>query len=112
MDVPVNAVYGKNDKPVPADRPLEIWGMRIPASQRWIVFGGILGAGAVFVFVTLVLLPSGIPYLAAKNSSGFLEYVGLFFLYMLGFSLLVIGVIFGVALLGHAMQRDSFVKDK
>jgi hypothetical protein len=50
--------------------------------------------------------------LAAKNSSGFLDYVGLFFLYMLGFSLLVIGVIFGVALLGYAVQTDSFVKDK
>jgi hypothetical protein len=71
-----------------------------------------LGALAVFVFVTMVLLPSGIPYLAAKNSSGFLEYVGLFFLYMLGFSLLVIGVLFGVALLGYGMQTDSFVKDK
>jgi hypothetical protein len=85
MDNPVNAVYGRYDKPPEHQKPIRLW---------------MIGAGVVLLFVLwsiFLTLPSGIPFLAAKFAGGFFSYIGLFFLYMMGFFLLLIGLAAGIA---------------
>lgn len=99
MDVPVNAAYGKNDKPAEQPHSMVLFGYFIPGESVWKV-GVIIGAGLLVAFMMImVFLPSGLPFLAAKNAGGFLDYVGLFFLYMLSFFVfiaVVVGVFVGI----------------
>ena len=85
MEDPSNAVYGKDDAPPPKYGPVTFLGIRIPQESRPIVAWTLLALLIVMVTIIVFLLPSGIPFLAAKNSGGFFGYVGLFFLYMIGF---------------------------
>lgn len=89
METPSNAVYGKDDAPPPKYGPVTFLGVRIPQESRPIIAWGLLAALIVMVTIIVFLLPSGIPFLAAKNSGGFFGYVGLFFLYMFGFFLIL-----------------------
>jgi len=85
MDNPVNAVYGRYDKPAEHQKPISLW---------------MIGAGVVLLFVlwsVFLTLPSGIPFLAAKFAGGFFSYIGLFFLYMMGFFFLLIALAAGIA---------------
>jgi hypothetical protein len=71
-----------------------VLGVRIPTAQIWKVAVGIAAAALVVLVLIFVLMPSGFSFLAAKNASGLLSYMGLFAGYMIGF-LLIAGVFFG-----------------
>jgi hypothetical protein len=92
MDIPTNATTDKS-----TDRESEfttVLGFRIPTEQIWKVAVGI-GAATLFVLVLIfVLMPSGFSFLAAKNATGLVSYMGLFASYMIGF-LLIAGAFFG-----------------
>ena len=95
MDVPSNAAYGRNDTPKDPPRAVTIAGVRVPGQHVWMIGAGILGMVAIATIVILFVLPSGIPFLAAKFAGGFWEYIGLFFVYMMGvlFLLLILGAL-------------------
>jgi hypothetical protein len=102
MDVPVNAAYGKKDKPEGSSRPLYVAGYRIPTDKAKPFLAANLAFISLIVLVTAVFLPIGIPFLAAKKSEGFGSYVGFFFSYMFAyfafFLLMLVGL--GVAVNG------------
>lgn len=85
METPSNAVYGENDAPPPKYGPVTFLGIRIPQESRPIIVWTLLALLVIMVTIIVFLLPSGIPFLAAKNSGGFFGYVSLFFIYMFGF---------------------------
>ena len=85
MDSPMNAAYETKKVPPEPAVAVTILGYRIPGDKVWILTT-ILFAGLVFtVGIVLFLLPSGLPFLAAKNADGFLGYIFYFFGYMFGF---------------------------
>jgi hypothetical protein len=90
MDNPVNAVYGRYDKPPEREKPLVVLGYTVPAQYRL----PLLVVAVLFVLFVLwsvfLTLPSGFPFLAAKFAGGFFSYIGLFFLYMIGFFALLL----------------------
>ena len=67
------------------------------------VIGGVLLINLFFIFF---LMPTGISFLAAKNSTGLLGFMGLFAGYMAGF--LVIVTIFFAIVVGilYALQQS------
>jgi hypothetical protein len=76
-----------------------ILGLRIPTGQIWKVAVGIAGAALVVLIIIFVLMPSGFSFLAAKNATGLVSYMGLFAGYMIGFlfiSIAFFGAIVGV----------------
>ncbi len=76
-----------------------ILGLRIPTGQIWKVVVGIAGAALVVLIIIFVLMPSGFSFLAAKNATGLVSYMGLFAGYMIGFlfiSIAFFGAIVGV----------------
>lgn len=89
MENPVNAAYGKTDKPEEKPQGMTLFGRFIPGEDVWKVVAIVGAAALVLFFLIMVFLPSGLPLLAAKNSTGFLDYIGLFFIYMLGFFVFV-----------------------
>jgi len=99
MEFPTNAAYGATDAPKEEPRPVTIAGIRVAGQHVWMIGVGILGLVAIGTIVILFVLPSGIPFLAAKFAGGFLEYVGLFFVYMVGFFflLMVLGTLLALA---------------
>lgn len=106
METPVNAAYGRGEVPDKEPRAITILGFRIPGQQAWIVAAGLFAILVLLCVIVVVQLPSGIPFLAAKNATGFVDYVGLFFAYMFGFFFIM--VIF-FALLGilAGVNRDQ-----
>lgn len=96
MDTPTNAATGKS-----TDRESElttILGVRIPTAQIWKVAVGIAVVALGVLILIFVLMPSGFSFLAAKNATGLLSYMGLFAGYMLGF--LAIALVFFGAIVG------------
>jgi hypothetical protein len=92
MDLPTNAATGTD-----TDREPEmttVLGVRVPTDQTWKVAVGIAGAALVVLVLIFVLMPSGFSFLAAKNATGLLSYMGLFASYMIGF-LVIAGLFFG-----------------
>jgi hypothetical protein len=94
MDNPVNAAYGRYDKPPEHEKPITVFGYTFPLQYRMPL---LIAAGVIVLFVlwsVFLTLPSGFPFLAAKFAGGFFSYIGLFFLYMIGFFtlLLLVGV--------------------
>ena len=90
--MPTNAATDKS-----TDKESEmttILGLRIPTAQIWKVVVGIAAAALVVLILIFVLMPSGFSFLAAKNATGLLSYMGLFAGYMIGF-LLIAGAFFG-----------------
>jgi len=75
-----------------------ILGLRIPTAQIWKVAVGIAAVAFVVLVLIFVLMPSGFSFLAAKNATGLLSYMGLFAGYMLGF--LAIALVFFGAVVG------------
>jgi hypothetical protein len=76
-----------------------VFGVRIPTEQIWKVAVGIAAAALAVLVLIFVLMPSGFSFLAAKNATGLLSYVGLFAGYMVGFiliSLAFFGTIAGI----------------
>lgn len=76
-----------------------VLGVRVPTAQIWKVAVGIAAAALVVLVIIFVLMPSGFSFLAAKNATGLLSYMGLFAGYMLAFlfiALLFFGAIVGV----------------
>lgn len=94
--MPTNAATGKS-----TERESEmttILGVRIPTEQSWKVAVGIAAAAFVVLVLIFVLMPSGFSFLAAKNATGLLSYMGLFAGYMIGF--LAIALVFFGAIVG------------
>jgi ABC-type branched-subunit amino acid transport system permease subunit len=90
--MPTNAATDKS-----TDRESEfttILGVRIPTEQIGKVAVGIAVAALMVLVLIFVLMPSGFSFLAAKNATGLVSYMGLFAGYMLGF-ILIAGAFFG-----------------
>lgn len=104
MDIPVNAAYQTDEVPG-SNRPVTVFGIRVPAESRSTFYVGVGAVVVMLLFVILLLLPSGIPFLAAKNAGGFTGYVGLFFVYMLGFFALAIAFVAILSVVGVRIQR-------
>ena len=100
METPVNAAYGRHDVPKKEFRAITILGVRIPGQQVWMVMAGLFAILVLLCIVVVVQLPSGLPFLAAKNADGFASYVGYFFAYMFGFFLVLVVFFALLALLG------------
>lgn len=85
MDEPVNAALAKKDVPQEEEKTITFMGYRIsPDMQVRIAIAIVVGFFLLFIGI-LLFVPSGIPFLAAKNGSGLFSYIGLFFVYMLGY---------------------------
>jgi hypothetical protein len=85
MENPVNAAYGRKDVPKREPRAITVLGVRIPGQQVWMVLAGLFAILVLLCIIVVVQLPSGLPFLAAKNANGFFGYIGYFFAYMFGF---------------------------
>jgi hypothetical protein len=90
MDTPVNAAYGRGEVPKAEPKAITLFGVRIPGQQVWMVVAGLFAILVLLCIIVVVQLPSGLPFLAAKNADGFLGYVGYFFAYMFGFFLVLV----------------------
>jgi hypothetical protein len=110
MDAPMNAAYEKTKVPKEEPRAVTILGQRVPGSKVWMVTAGMFGLLVFLVVIVVFLLPSGIPFLAAKNSDGFFGYVAYFFAYMFGFFFILI-VFFSIlaALAAWSGQKIPFL---
>ena len=106
MDTPVNAAYGRNDVPKREPRAITVLGVRIPGQQVWMVVAGLFAILVLLCVIVVVQLPSGLPFLAAKNASGFTDYVGYFFAYMFGFFLVLV-VFFALLAALATVARDQ-----
>jgi hypothetical protein len=106
MENPVNAAYGRGEVPKKEPRAITILGVRIPGQQVWMVMAGLFAILVLLCIIVVVQLPSGIPFLAAKNADGFLGYVGYFFAYMFGFFFVLVVFFALLALLG-TVARDQ-----
>jgi hypothetical protein len=106
----MNAAYGRTDAPDGPPVSVTILGYRIPAEKMWIVTT-VLFACLVFLSgIVLVLLPAGLPFLAAKNAEGFLGYIMYFFAYMFGFfGVLVVFFSILVALAAWSGRKIPFL---
>jgi hypothetical protein len=85
MNSPMNAAYEAKKVPSEPAVAVTILGYRIPGDKVWIVTTVLFAALVFLVGIVLFLLPSGLPFLAAKNADGFLGYIFYFFGYMFGF---------------------------
>lgn len=95
--MPTNAATGKDTEQ--DSEMTTILGVRIPTEQIWKVAIGIAVAALAVLIIIFVLMPSGFSFLAAKNATGLLSYMGFFAGYMLGFlaiALAFFGAIAGV----------------
>lgn len=81
----MNAAYEKDKVPSGPPVRVTILGYEVPSEKMWIVTTILFAALVFLVGIVLILLPSGLPFLAAKNADGFLGYILYFFAYMFGF---------------------------
>jgi hypothetical protein len=105
MDIPVNAAYGKGDAPPDKPQARTFLGMWFPGEQVWMITAAIASAMFILALIVLVLVPSGFPYLAAKNADGFAGYIAYFFMYMMGFFILVAAAVAAVLGVMAAVNR-------
>lgn len=92
-----NAATGKDTEQ--ESEMTTIFGVRVPTDQIWKVAVGIAMVALAVLVLIFVLMPSGFSFLAAKNATGLVSYMGLFAGYMIGFlaiSLVFFGAIVGV----------------
>ena len=106
METPVNAAYGRKEVPKQEPRAITLLGIRIPGQQVWMVMAGLFAILVLLCVLVVVQLPSGLPFLAAKNADSFLGYVGYFFAYMFGFFGVLVVFFSLLALLG-TVARDQ-----
>ena len=110
MNNAMNAAYEKNKVPKEAPVAVTILGYRVPGDKVWIITSILLGVLIFLSTIILFVLPSGIPYLAAKNADGFFAYVAYFFAYMFGFFFtLVVFFSILVALAAWSGRRIPFL---
>ena len=105
MDFPMNAAYGKSDKPAEKPQAVTIFGYLIPGDSIWKVVLALFSIFAGLCFIIVVLLPSGFPFLAAKNSSGFFGYIGLFSAYMIGFFVILVLFFMAASLVAYEGRK-------
>jgi hypothetical protein len=108
MDEPVNAAYGKDEKPAEPRKPLYIAGYRIPTDKIWMFLAANVLFVVAIVFITVLVLPLGIPFLAVKRSEGFVTYVGFFFTYMFGYFAFFLLMALTLGASGYALQQRYF----
>lgn len=108
MQEPVNAAYGANEVPPEPERPAYIAGYRIPTDKIQVFVAANVFFIVVLFIVTTLVLPMGIPFLAAKKSEGFLTYVGFFFTYMFGYFAFFLLMLVTVGATGYAVQKTYF----
>lgn len=107
MENPENAAYGKGDVPENPGEKTKVFGMVFRKDELWkvgVVIGAVLLMNIMFVFF---LMPTGISFLAAKNATGLLSFMGIFAGYMLGFFLtaaLFFGAVVGIL---YAIQQNA-----
>jgi ABC-type branched-subunit amino acid transport system permease subunit len=105
MESPVNAAYGKKDVPENPGEKTKIFGMVFRKEEMWKV-GLVIGAVLVVtLFFIIFLMPTGISFLAAKNASGLLGYMGLFTGYMFGFVFVIAGFFAAVVGILYLIQK-------
>jgi small-conductance mechanosensitive channel len=105
MNEPTNAAYGPEHKHKEEHKAITILGYRVPGEQVWMVSAGLFGLLVVLTVIVVLVLPTGIPILAAKFADGFLSYVLYFFAYMFMFSLILVVFFSLVAIIGiHARK--------
>lgn len=102
----MNAAYEEGHVPPKKTGPVTVFGVRIPEESRHQVIILLFAVLVVLISIVVFLLPTGIPFLAAKNSSGFLGYVGLFFVYMFGFFAILVVFFSLLGLLGSSFKRQ------
>lgn len=102
----MNAAYEEGEAPAKKTGPVTVFGVRIPAESRNQVILLLFGVLLILVVIVVFLLPSGIPFLAAKNSSGFLGYIALFFAYMFGFFAILVVFFSLLGLIGMSFNRQ------
>lgn len=104
MDEPVNAARAKKDMPEDEAKTITFMGNRVsPDMQVRIAIGVAVGFFLLLVGI-LLFVPSGIPFLAAKNGSGLFSYIGLFFIYMLGYYAVVMLTMAAIAGILYLVQ--------
>ena len=107
MENPSNAAYGQGEVPKNPAEKVKVLGMTFRKDELWkvgAVIGAVLLVNIMFVFF---LMPTGISFLAAKNATGLMSFMGLFAGYMFGF-LLTIGLFFGVVVgILYAIQQSA-----
>ena len=106
METPVNAAYGRDEVPKTERKAITVLGVRIPGQHVWMVVAGLFAILVLLCILVVVQLPSGIPFLAAKNADSFAGYVGYFFAYMFGFFLVLVVFFALLAALG-TVARDQ-----
>ena len=107
MENPSNAAYGTGEVPEKPGEKTKVLGMVFRKDELWkvgAVIGVVLLANIMFVFF---LMPTGISFLAAKNATGLLSFMGIFAGYMIGFFLTV--ALFFAAVVGilYAIQKNA-----
>ena len=85
---------------------MTLFGVRIPGQRVWMVVAGLFAILVLLCVIVVVQLPSGLPFLAAKNADGFAGYIGYFFAYMFGFFLVLVVFFALLAALG-TVARDQ-----
>ena len=101
-----NAAYDPNKNTIEeTKRPITVLGVVVPGEKTWMVAAGLFAVLVFLSMVVLLLLPSGLPYLAAKFSDGFLSYLVLFFAYMFGFFFIMLIFFSLIALVGLNANR-------
>lgn len=107
MENPSNAAYGKGQVPENPAEKTKVLGMTFRKDELWKV-GAVIG-GLLFVVIlfTFFLMPTGISFLAAKNATGLVSFMGIFTGYMFGFLLTM--VLFFAAVIGilYAIQQNA-----
>ena len=101
MDLPTNAATGKSTEQ--ESEMTTVLGLRIPTEQIWKVAVGIGAVALAVLILIFVLMPSGFSFLAAKNATGLVSYMGLFASYMVGFLLIataffgaIVGILYAI----------------
>ena len=100
-----NAAYDSNKEIEETKRPVTVMGVTVPGEKVWIAAAGLFVGLLFLCMIVLFLLPSGLPYLAAKFSDGFLSYLLLFSAYMFGFFFILIVFFSLLALVGLHANR-------
>ncbi len=107
MEIPTNAAYGKGEVPQNPAEKTKILGLTFRKDELWKVGAVIAGVLFVVFLFTFFLMPTGISFLAAKNSTTLAGFMALFTGYMFGFVLMV--VLFFTAVVGilYTIQNSA-----
>jgi hypothetical protein len=108
MDEPVNGAYATDEVPPEPKRPLYVAGYRIPTDKVWMFLVANIAFVVGIIVLTIFYIPLGIPFLAVKQSNGFVSYVGFFFVYVFGYIAFLMIVLTTLGISGYAVQQRYF----